>query len=75
MLSTAKSDSVNVRVLLYVPVRSGSFAPMACWKSRLTASLDTGPAYVSRFSGLALEPTLLNAVPWLAALRARACSG
>jgi hypothetical protein len=30
---------------------------------------------VSRFSGEALEPTLLYAVPVLAALRARACSG
>src|SRR5689334_2360731 len=47
-----------------------------CWrKSSDTASLDTGPLQVSRFSGLAEEPTLLNAVPWLSALRARAVSG
>ena len=34
--------SVNVSVLLYVPVRSGSLAPMACLKPIGTTSLDTG---------------------------------
>ena len=47
-----------------------------CWrKSNVTLSLETGADQVSRFSGLAEEPTLLNAVPVLAALRARAVSG
>ena len=36
-------DSVNVSVLLYVPVRSASFAPIVCRKSSVTASLDFGP--------------------------------
>ena len=67
-------DSVNVSVLLYEPVRSASLAPMCCRKSSDTASLEIGPVQVSRFSGLAEEPTLLNAVPVLAALRARAVS-
>src|SRR3954453_7053754 len=47
-----------------------------CWrKSSDTWSFETGAFHISRFSGLAEEPTLLNAVPWLAALRARAVSG
>ena len=51
--------SVKVSVLLYVPVRSASVA-LTCWlKSSDTASLEVGPAYVSRFSGEAEEPTLL----------------
>ena len=36
-------DSVNVSVLLYVPVRSGSLAPIDCWKSIVTSSLDDRP--------------------------------
>ncbi len=35
-------DSVKVRVLLYVPVRSASLAPMSCWNVTATASLDAG---------------------------------
>ena len=65
---------MKVRVLLYAPVRSASLALMRWLKPSVTASLDTGPLYVT-FSGEAEEPTLLYAVPVLAALRARACSG
>src|SRR3954454_5910807 len=68
-------DSVKVSVLLYAPVRSASVDLTSWLYSMVTASLDTGPFHVSRFSGEALEPTLLYAVPVLAALRARACSG
>ena len=46
--------SVNVSVLLYVPVRSASLAPMACLKPIGTTSLDTGAAYVLSVSGEAL---------------------
>ena len=67
--------NVNVSVLLYVPVRSASLALIRWLKPSVTASLEIGPLYVSRFSGEAEEPTLLYAVPVLAALRARACSG
>ena len=34
---------MNVSVLLYVPVRSASLAPIACRKPSVTVSLDTGP--------------------------------
>src|SRR3954454_7081143 len=68
-------DSVNVSVLLYEPVRSASVDLTSWLYSIVTASLDTGAFHVSRFSGEADEPTLLYAVPVLAALRARACSG
>jgi hypothetical protein len=34
--------SVNVSVLPYVPVRSGSFAPIACRNDSVSASLETG---------------------------------
>jgi hypothetical protein len=37
-------DSVNVSVLLYVPVRSASLAPIACLNSSDTASLEIGPS-------------------------------
>ena len=37
-------ESVNVSVLLYVPVRRASLAPMACLKATDTGSLLTGPA-------------------------------
>ena len=37
-------ESVNVSVLLYVPVRRASLAPMACLKATVTGSLLTGPA-------------------------------
>ena len=37
-------ESVNVSVLLYVPVRRASPAPMACLKATVTGSLLTGPA-------------------------------
>ena len=36
-------ESVNVSVLLYEPVRSGSLAAIDCLNSIGTASLDTGP--------------------------------
>jgi hypothetical protein len=36
-------DSVNVSVLLYVPVRSASLAAMRWLKSSDTASLEIGP--------------------------------
>src|SRR5262249_2532777 len=36
-------DSVNVSVFEYVPVRSGSLAPIACLKPSATLPLDTGP--------------------------------
>ena len=39
-------DSVNVSVLLYVPVRSGSLAPIDCLKPIVTASLEVGPFHV-----------------------------
>ena len=35
--------SVNVSVLLYVPVRSASLAPITWRNPTVTASLDTGP--------------------------------
>src|SRR4029077_13569044 len=68
-------DSVNVSVLLYVPLRSGSLLPIDCLNSIVTGSLDTGARQVNRFSGDALEPMLLNAVPVVSAFVARACSG
>ena len=40
-------ESVNVSVLAYVPVRSGSFAPIDCLKSIVTASLETGAGVAS----------------------------
>jgi len=36
-------DNVNVSVLLYVPVRSASFAPMCCLNATATGSLLIGP--------------------------------
>ena len=36
-------DSVNVSVLAYVPVRSGSLRPIVCLKPSVTESLETGP--------------------------------
>src|SRR3954451_13203565 len=60
---------------MYAPVRSASVDLTSWLYSIVTASLDTGAFHVSRFSGEADEPTLLYAVPVLAALRARACSG
>ena len=52
-------DRVNVSVLLYVPVRSASLALMRWLNPSVSASLETGPFQVSRFSGEADEPTLL----------------
>src|SRR5262245_12317268 len=40
-------DSVNVSVLLYVPVRSASLAPMCCLKPTVTTSLDTGAVHAA----------------------------
>ena len=37
---------MNVSVLLYVPVRSGSVAPMCCLKEIVTGSLATGASQV-----------------------------
>ena len=37
-------DNVNVSVLLYVPVLSGSDAPIVCLKRTVSVSLLTGPA-------------------------------
>ena len=54
-------ESVNVSVLLYVPVRSGSPAPMACLKATVTGSLLTGPVQVSNEVGLAEPPTAASA--------------
>src|SRR4051812_39895043 len=68
-------ESVNVSVLLYVPVLSASPEFTRCLNSSATGSLDTGALQVSRFSGLAEEPTLLNAVPVVPALVPRAWSG
>ena len=68
-------ESVNVSVLLYVPVRRASVEPIACWNCRDTWSLDAGPVYVSRLSGVAAEPTGAYVVAVLAAFRARAWSG
>ena len=45
-------ESVNVSVLLYVPVRRASPAPMACLKATVTGSLLTGPGQVSKVVGL-----------------------
>ena len=39
-------ESVNVSVLLYVPVRSASLAPIACLNVIVTWSLETGPVHV-----------------------------
>ena len=39
-------ESVNVSVLLYVPVRSPSLAPIDCLKPIVTASLEVGPFHV-----------------------------
>ena len=36
-------DRVNVSVFAYVPVRSGSLAPIDCLKPSVTASLEIGP--------------------------------
>ena len=37
-------DSVNVSVLLYVPVRSGSLAPIVCLNVSVSAEFETGAA-------------------------------
>src|SRR6478752_6952251 len=71
-------DSVKVSALLYVPVRRASLALTSCENSSVTASFDTGALQVSRFSGEAEEPTLLNAGvggDGFPAFVARACSG
>ena len=57
-----------------MPERSASEAPTCCRNSSATASLLTGAFQVSRFNGLADEPTLLNAVPVVPAFVPRACS-
>ena len=45
-------ESVNVSVLLYVPVRSGSLAPIDCLKPIVTASLEVGPFHVLTVAGI-----------------------
>src|SRR5690349_6192009 len=59
-------DSVNVRVLLYVPVRSASLAPIDCLKLIVTASLEVGADQVFSVVGLVEPPTAANAPPALA---------
>src|SRR3954453_12185042 len=56
-------ESVNVSVLLYVPVRKASEAPMACLKATATGSLLTGALQVSRVVGVAEPPTGAAAAP------------
>src|ERR1700755_3636992 len=56
-------ESVNVSVLLYVPVRKASEAPMACLKATVTASLLTGPVQVSSVVGWPEPPTFAAAGP------------
>src|SRR5690242_1444582 len=46
-------DNVNVSVLAYVPVRSGSVEPMCCSNSTATTSFDTGAAHVLIAAGSA----------------------
>jgi hypothetical protein len=68
-------DSVNVSVLLYVPVRSASLEPM-CWPNVIaTGSLETGPLYASTCVGLDDPPTAAAAEPVPAGLVASAVSG
>ena len=55
-------DSVNVSVLLYVPVRSGSLARIDCLKPIVTISLDVGAFHVLIVVGL-LEPPTAAYVP------------
>ena len=59
-------DSVNVRVLLYVPVRSASLAATDCLNVIGTDSLEVGPVHVFSVVGLAEPPTGANAPPPLA---------
>jgi hypothetical protein len=40
-------DSVNVNVVEYDPVRSGSFAPMCCENATVTGSLEIGPVHAA----------------------------
>src|SRR4051795_534201 len=68
-------ESVNVSVLLYVPVRRASPEPMACLKATVTGSLLTGPAQVSKGVGLAEPPTAVGALPVAVGLVAEARSG
>ena len=56
-------DSVNVSVLLYVPVRNASLAAIDCWKPTDTTSLLAGPAYDFNGVGLDEPPTGANAPP------------
>src|SRR3954466_12420836 len=60
-------DSVKVSVSPYVPVRSGSVAPIVCLNETMTASLATGPPQVRSVSGLAAAGTAANAVFGVAA--------
>src|SRR4051794_41964496 len=68
-------EGVNVSVLLYVPVRRASPAPMACLKATATGSLLTGPAQVSSGVGLEEPPTAVGVPPVAVGLVAAARSG
>jgi hypothetical protein len=54
-------ESVNVSVVLHVPVRWASLAPMACLKATDTGSLLTGPESVSSEVGPAAVKSPLSA--------------
>ena len=60
---------MNVSVLLYVPVRRRVVGVDELLEVQRHRVIGTGALYVSRFSGEAAEPTLVNAVPVSAALR------
>ena len=54
---------MNVRVLLYAPVRSASLAAIDCLKLIPTDSLEVGADHVFSVVGFAVPPTGANAVP------------
>src|SRR6185437_2742818 len=59
-------DRVNVSVLLYVPVRSASLAPIVCLKLTCTDSFEVGAVQLLSSVGAALPPTGANGPPALA---------
>ncbi len=68
-------DSVNVSVLLYVPLRSGSLAEIDCLRPMVTGSLAISLGYVRSVNGVVLLGIGANALVGCAALVALACSG
>ena len=54
-------ESVNVRVLAYVPVRRPSLARIVCLKATVTGSLETGFVQLASVVGAAEPPTAANA--------------